>query len=1191
MNACPDRAALERFLAGEPDPTVADHLEACETCRQTLDRLSERFLPPPSSSLAPSERTSVDTFLNRVKSLPVPDPHLPIDRKAELPPPEVPGYDIVAELGRGGMGVVYKAVHRPLNRNVALKMILAGVYPTDEDRGRFRAEAEAIARLQHPNIVQLFEFGEAGGRPFLTLEYVSGGTLQQRAGDRPQKPISAARVVEVLARAVGYAHARQIVHRDLKPGNVLLAPASHPQDDCEREYGTPKLTDFGLAKRMDATHPSLSKSVTGTPSYMAPEQVPEGLAPGTRGAIGPATDVYALGAMLYYLLAGHPPFSGPDWMTTLLQTVRRDPIPLRILQPEVPRDLDTICLKCLEKEAGRRYPTAEDLADDLARFLAGKPILARPVGALERGWKWTRRHPVAATAVGVAFGGLSVAVVGLAVALEAVDARRAAEVRTNEGLRDRERQANIVREREEKLRVAAEQGLYFGKITQANLLWRESDLGRARQVLADCPPGARRWEWKYLNRLCHDGLIADTLGPGVEAEAVAFGPGWVAVAGSAPPAPGAETPPGTLLVLTDDGETLARSLVPVAGTVIRLAAVPDSRRLVALVANGSGETTLVGWEIPARREAGFLPHAFSRTCGKLAVLAPDGDALAIAADGQIAVTDLRTNAALGEWKDTEPITAMALSAHGTRVVVSTARAVAVREIATGVELARWTDVAANPTIDRAGDRIAYLDADGTAVVRRVGMDARPQRFRLKRSESVRILAFSADGSMLIATGSDGLHRFDLDARGVDVVPGTDGVRTVSAFPAGRSVAAAGDDGTVRVAGIADNLRLYRAHAGPVRAVAVSPDARRLATAGQDGAVRVWDLARDQVAQLSGDGTAVEAAASMGDGSFVELGRDFVAVREGPGAATKLQIPLARGRPEFATPHAAAFAPAASLLFTVDPARQAVEVRDLARGAGKVRSLIGHEYPIVAVAASADGRTVATGSAGLKRESGRPQPVGEVLVWDGVTGELRDRRTAAELCVCALAVSPDGRTVAVATGWPGWDRAGEPAPAASLRTFLAPGGPLRRPLSSDPKGGDPFFALAFHPGGGVLAATSLRRAGTVFAFDVEETKVLWETPTGDRFVGLATTADGSRVLAANRSGSVTLFDALGGTEVLRLAGPSRIRSTLDSVGIAVSPDGRFLAAPCDRGAFVWEASENPNADRREWRKFWSRGGTK
>ncbi len=295
--------------------------------------------------------------------------------------PQVPGYVILGELGRGGMGVVYKARQLNLNRICALKMILAGAHAGPEAAARFLSEAEAVARLEHPAIVQIHQLGDFDGQPYLELEYVNGGSLGDRSDGTPLPAGEAAELVELLARAIHYAHGLGIVHRDLKPSNILLT------DD-----GRPKIADFGLAKLLD-TDSQITGSglILGTPSYMAPEQA-SGEAKGT----GPSADIYALGAILYAQLTGRPPFRAATIPETLRQVREEAPVPPCRLQPSLPRDVETITLKCLQKRPADRYVTAEALAEDLRRFRAREPILARPIPAWERGLKWARRRPWAA---------------------------------------------------------------------------------------------------------------------------------------------------------------------------------------------------------------------------------------------------------------------------------------------------------------------------------------------------------------------------------------------------------------------------------------------------------------------------------------------------------------------------------------------------------------------------------------------------------------------------------------------------------------------------------------------------------------------------------------------------------------------------------------------------------------------------
>lgn len=292
--------------------------------------------------------------------------------------PTIPGYEILAEIGRGGMGVVFKARQTSADRLVALKVIRNGMLADERERARFRIEAEAAARLHHPNVVQVYEVGEYQGQPYFAMELVQGCSLEERLGGQPQPVALAAAFIRTLALAVQHAHEEKVVHRDLKPANILLQGTEDGEQRTDEVSDLrPKIVDFGLAKRLDSASTALTHdgAVLGTPSYMAPEQ-----AAGRVREIGPATDVYALGIVLYEMLTGRPPFRGHSWSETIRQVLNDEPPILNGLRPDVPPPLETVCLKCLEKDPAARYATARELADELERFLAGRPVAAVPLG-------------------------------------------------------------------------------------------------------------------------------------------------------------------------------------------------------------------------------------------------------------------------------------------------------------------------------------------------------------------------------------------------------------------------------------------------------------------------------------------------------------------------------------------------------------------------------------------------------------------------------------------------------------------------------------------------------------------------------------------------------------------------------------------------------------------------------------------
>jgi serine/threonine protein kinase len=368
-------------------------------------------------------------------------------------------YELLSEIARGGMGVVYKARQVKLNRIVALKMILSGNLAGKDEVKRFQTEAEAAANLNHPGIVPIYEIGEHDGQHFFSMGFVEGQSLQDKLRDGPLPPREAALLCRKVAEAVAHAHASGVIHRDLKPANVLLD-----------KTGEPKVTDFGLAKQVESDSDlTRTGAVMGTPSYMPPEQ-----ASGRTAEIGPRADVYSLGAILYCVITGRPPFQAASTMDVLMQVLDREPVSPRQLIPKIDKDLETICLKCLEKNQAKRYATANDLIEDLSRYLDGRPITARPVSRSEQAWRWCRRHPAIASAM-LAVLVLLMVSVGAGFWINAERTRAVTLQQQTEG--------------------TLAQSNYF----LANARWNENRAGDARELLEQIPAQHRKFEW-YLSR-------------------------------------------------------------------------------------------------------------------------------------------------------------------------------------------------------------------------------------------------------------------------------------------------------------------------------------------------------------------------------------------------------------------------------------------------------------------------------------------------------------------------------------------------------------------------------------------------------------------------------------------------------------------------------------------------------------------
>lgn len=515
---------LEAEARGEPIER-ADLLGSHPECEESLNQFFEQHdrmvsiagddsatLPPSPSSTNPSVSSVDDPTLPPHSSTLDDRMEATIAPSSGVVSPTIDGpkvgdsvryfgdYELLEEIARGGMGVVFKARQTNLNRIVALKMILSGQFAGEDDVQRFHTEAEAAAQLDHPGIVPIFEIGEHAGQHYFSMGYIAGESLAPRVAGGPLQAREAAELVGKICEAMAYAHDRGVIHRDLKPANILIDST-----------GQPKVTDFGLAKRTEADSGLTGTGqILGTPSYMPPEQ-----ASGKIEEVGPLADVYSLGAILYSTLTGRPPFQSASPMDTLLQVLEKDPVPPKQLNPAIDEDLQTICLKCLEKQPERRYGSAQDLLDELNRYLAGEPIVARPIGRSERAWRWCKRKPALAGLFAVAaslllvlsIGGPTIAFQQAEFAKQQVDLKSAAEsARDQAENRRQEAEAARTDAEQAKLEVEREQErvaslLYATRISLAHRELLDSNANRAQQLLNECPPESRNWEWRYLDEL------------------------------------------------------------------------------------------------------------------------------------------------------------------------------------------------------------------------------------------------------------------------------------------------------------------------------------------------------------------------------------------------------------------------------------------------------------------------------------------------------------------------------------------------------------------------------------------------------------------------------------------------------------------------------------------------------------------
>ena len=1050
--------------------------------------------------------------------------------------PRIRGYSILSVIGSGGMGIVYKALHRDLQRTVAIKTLRGSMLSDFEFRERFYAEAEIVAQLQHPNIVQVFEIGnvedapsDSYSCPFISLEYVEGESLAKRTTE-PQAPQFAAKMVEKLARAVDAAHRHGVIHRDLKPANVLLT-----------KDGEPKIADFGVAKRIVGDRDGSGRFVTqagmaiGTPEYMAPEQV-AGETP------TPAIDVYALGMILYELLTAKLPFNGATPAETMALVCNREPLAPRQLQPLLPKDLETICLKCLAKSPQQRYATAADLADDLVRWLEGRTIRARPVSALRRAGRWAARNPVVAT--------LTAAVIVVALSGLAGISWKWREAESNANA------ANAAAQLAEKQTQSERWERYRANLSAASSALQLHNVSSARRALEGAPAEHRNWEWNYYsNRLDTSKKV---IKGSEQSFAVRFSEGgrraitvhsfelsrvWdvpgereIQTIRNVPQLEHAESSRNGerafyyradgCVIVHDLAENRIRFALGVPGLKLHNARVsPDGSRVACSASDG----TLRIWNADTRAELPSIPNVRGDVFG----FSPEGRRVAVVdpATSDIAIWNLENGRKIALLRGHEqPIRYLRFNNGGDRLLSYESypyNAIRLWDIPNAREIAVHTGLQSHT------NTIQDLDFS---------------------PDDTRFVTAAAEQDLYLWDGRTGAR--------IATLRGHKGTVNSALFsPDGKRIVTASNDRTVQIwDGITgENLAILHGHTNEVLRASYIGDGSSIVSGARDGTLRYWDARIVEQGTLRGHTEFVYSAAFHPDGKLVASAAWDGTVRIWQASTGReirtLQYPDRRpplhpdgAKLEKFIVSSVAFHPDGKHLASLSR-ENTIRLWDIETGTTV------HTWKIEAsfwqdsrLAFTKDGRFLAAGSAN-----------GEVCLWNVDTREPVPFDGKFGGYIRDVAFSPDGK----------WLAAGGESAANDVRVWDRT---TNRPVQGLKGHAASVYCLAFDPTGRFLASGSVD--GAVKIWDAADWSLVVNLKHGCKVYGLAFTPDGTRLAVGCSDGAIRFWDTKTHQEVAELYGHSSYVHSID-----FSPDGNLLvSASGDKTLRIWDATPSEHRTR-------------